>query len=255
MKANQRKYPATAHPGTVAYNLYDDPAGAPAIRGYKGVYATPTRESEHLAIKKALKESEYFRPAGDNQTLNWTVDDQEVAAMKQLLEANQLMEWDDFMRRWVDIRKPGMLAWMRNIDSEYVDRLMEAINRDIHLWKRLKVIDVTGPQSREDFLLLFQLAKGELVDDRPAIEGYVPGFLAPAKKPAIRAAGFTNPLGVATPTQSVGRAGDTYSSLLADINPASFAGVLKRGQATNQLRGTAATPLLGARALSFPFTL
>lgn len=195
MRINQRKYPQSTTttgqaPGTMV-NLYGTTAESDQVPLYPGIYATETAAAEHLAFKQMLRQSNMF--AGQqNAPVNWTVDATEMAAFKDLQNANLIREWDSFLERVVDWRKPGMLAWLRNIDSKFIERRMEALNREIHLNKRIQEINMLGPQNLEDFILIFQLLKGELRDQRVDGNGYVPGWLAPQMGRMTAPTGWSN---------------------------------------------------------------
>lgn len=168
----RRRYPAD-----VKLNIASDMGGAMPVGGVK-----PTESAIRQQIKRDIlaDPSKYGYAANQKITANVDVTEEDVAAARERqkqLEQAALFEWVSSM---VDVRDPGMLAWLNQLLPEYAEAQMEQMRVNQDLFATAQKIKHFGIQDRDDLFFQYLLDTGSIRDTRAYEQNkYIPGWLVP----------------------------------------------------------------------------
>ena len=110
--------------------------------------------------------------------------DEEIALLESAEERKQLAEFDEYVAKLIDPKKPGNLQWLMNIYPEYVHRRIAQIHADHKYALDNTMIEAWGVNTFEDLFMKFMIDNKRL--DGPSLgrrkptsyDAYKPGWLS-----------------------------------------------------------------------------
>jgi len=140
-------------------------------------YSTDNEAKDRMSTRQAL-----INAAPDKYTAQIT--EEHVDYMQQLEREADTANFDDYITRLVDFRKPGNLQWIMNLYPGYVERRVKQMHDDHDYALRSQMIDNYGINTFEDLYFQYMKDAGmvngpHLSDDGvDASEFYKPGKLS-----------------------------------------------------------------------------
>jgi hypothetical protein len=186
------KYAAPSVPG-----LTDAPAnpGEASLAGlgynYDGglpvKYDVPSVQKERMQMRQAVRKAAALeeRPAGAaNVVRTDPITDEEVNYLASMKDQAELADFDRYVNKLIDPRKPGNLKWLMEIYPEYVNRRIQQVHTDYEFALRNQMIDSWGINTFGDLHFKYLVDQGKV--DGPRLQKhtsmadeYAPGLLSP----------------------------------------------------------------------------
>lgn len=129
---------------------------------------------------------------------NWTMGEDDITLARQREQALEKAGFLEYVNSMVNVKEPGMLAWLNDIVPEFAEAQIEQLDVSLDLMKHAKTISAFGIQKRDDLFFQYLVDSGRLRDAREYVKGaYIPGFLNPGRvmdmaEPKTKGSFFSN---------------------------------------------------------------
>lgn len=168
------------------------PSGAPEWYNYRGMlpakYDIPTDAKDFMDAKQSLREAV---PKTDNGVVRTDpITDYEVEYVRTMKRQAELADFDRYINKLIDPRKPGNLKWLMEVYPEFVHRRIAQVHDDYDFAIRNQMIDSWGINTLDDLHFKYLVDQGKIsggtLNRRKAMdEQYKVGILAPSGKKAL----------------------------------------------------------------------
>jgi len=118
---------------------------------------------------------------------------------KRKQDQNTLHDFYGYMLNNADLTKPESAQWWFGKFPWMKDMRLREIEREAEVQKRLAKIQVCGPESEEDFMVLFMIDQGLLKKTNQPLYK-LPSAVGIYKQPAAFKAGYFNPFNATKPS-------------------------------------------------------
>ena len=126
-------------------------------------YDMPTQAKEDLQRRHEIIKTYAAMPNMDKVNPTFTIGtDAEVAALASAEERKQLAEFDAYVAKLIDPKKPGNLQWLMNIYPEYVTRRIAQIHADHKYALDNTMIEAWGVNTFDDLFMKFMIDNQKL---------------------------------------------------------------------------------------------
>lgn len=180
------------------------------------VYSFPSAEKDKFAFRDYMRRTGAFAADVPGQVTNWNIQDGDIDMMYQAYKEREQFEFELWLSKHVDIRKPHNFEWLQRLAPEYIAKRIEQFDRAQNQQRRKEFIKHFGIHTRDDLMTKYHLDRngGMYYDPNDPVNqqtGYLPGMFAKPRQQA-RWSGFTSmfsgtPTGIGTPMQSYNPSG------------------------------------------------
>lgn len=162
------------------------PAGAPEWYNYGGLqpakYDLPSQTKERMMAKQAVREAVPDTAPGVVRTDPIT--DFEVDYVQAMKRQAELADFDRYVNKLVDPKKPGNLKWLMEVYPEFVHRRIAQVHDDYDFAIRNQMIDNWGINTLDDLHFKYLIDQGKISGSKlgkrvPRDRLYRTGSLAP----------------------------------------------------------------------------
>jgi hypothetical protein len=136
-------------------------------------YLTGTGARRHAqdveAKAKALADIRDIYEASGNDAANLqstiTVTEKDVEAYKAFQDLEYLRDFDDFTgKAFLKGATPAQVKWIHDIYPDIFDRRVKELEKVLNVQKKVAMLNILGPQSKEDLLFMYELENMKLRD-------------------------------------------------------------------------------------------
>jgi hypothetical protein len=141
-------------------------------------YDVPSAQKERMQLRQSIREAQ------DNVLRTDPITDEEVNYLSSMKDQAELADFDRYVNKLIDPRKPGNLKWLMEIYPEYVNRRIQQVHTDYEFALRNQMIDSWGINTFDDLHFKYLADQGKVDGPRlnrhhPLSDEYAPGLLSP----------------------------------------------------------------------------
>lgn len=153
------------------YNKYP----APPVK-----YTTPSAAKERMAARQAIRQA----ATENKENRPDPISSEEVDYLQAMQDQTELADFDQFVNKLIDPKRPGMMKVLMDIYPEFVNRRIKQAHTDYEFAMRKQMIDTWGVQTFDDLHFLYLCDQNKI--DGPSLQfkyssgqDYNAGVLAP----------------------------------------------------------------------------
>ena len=150
-------------------------------------YDVPTAQKERMQMRQEVRKAAALEPKENMSTPVLRTDpitEEEVDYLQSMKDQAELADFDRYVNKLIDPRKPGNLKWLMEIYPEFVNRRIQQVHTDYEFALRNQMIDSWGINTFDDLIYKYQVDQGKIDGPRlakhfPLSDAYAPGLLSP----------------------------------------------------------------------------
>jgi hypothetical protein len=185
------RYAAPSVPGTEdrPVNAPGPGTAPPADYNYDGglpvKYDVPSVQKERMQLRSAVRQAASLEPRDAGTVMRTDpITDEEVNYLASMKDQAELADFDRYVNKLIDPRKPGNLKWLMEIYPEFVNRRIQQVHTDYEFALRNQMIDSWGINTFGDLHFKYLVDQGKVDGPRLAkhqslADEYAPGLLSP----------------------------------------------------------------------------
>ena len=150
-------------------------------------YDVPTAQKERMQMRQEVRKAAALEQRNEDAGKVIRTDpitEDEVDYLQSMKDQAELADFDRYVNKLIDPRKPGNLKWLMEIYPEFVNRRIQQVHTDYEFALRNQMIDSWGINTFDDLIYKYQVDQGKidgprLATHRQLSDWYAPGLLSP----------------------------------------------------------------------------
>ena len=142
-------------------------------------YSVPTAQKERMVARNAIRNA-----VPENQWRPDPISEEEVDYLQSMQDQAELADFDRYVNKLIDPKRPGMMKILMDIYPDFVNRRVKQAHTDYEFAMRKQMIDTWGIQTFDDLHFMYLCDQGKISGPKLQLdyEGqvYTTGLLAPA---------------------------------------------------------------------------